>query len=735
MGKILRRIRREFAMMPLMSKGYSRREAHDWYTMVRKDNGVYGKTVDRHTRKELHKAGFLCGTLEKYDIALSDYKETDMISPFDYRCLKPFNTSFSKWIEDILTTSRILHNHQDVQRDVFFSLIRKDEKTLILGTEGNKKEYSLEDIVALLKEKGDLEIRPAFWKSKRSRYHVSYSDNKMLVDGNEATEAHLQTILDSLHVNYLVADYVDLNHSFSDGLEARHTIKFWVANDDDKEPRILEALMNIYETSFTGINEQIEQRKTTSTMRIDRENGSFSFKDEMNYIDRWDEVVAKVKEIGRDLCLLSYYTMSISLANESGLFTIVHFDPDPILPAIPFGEELNGYLKGRLEKKKMVGATVTFKGRVRETSKILFNKYVAIFCRKGIRPYMQKLWQNAVIDDLLHTKGASLRQKIWCWRRGFLSYRLWQYQLNEGNYRGFLSDYDYHWLNRINNDYQKWINDKTTYRYLMEPFKENLPQYYFSVHKEYGKAVICKMPDCPQELSSDVDAIITLLEQKGKLAFKASAGTHGDGFYCLAYDADGYHVNGKLCEREGVCKVLTSQKSFYIVTEYLYMHEELRKIYPNSVNTVRVMVVNEHGYDPKIMQTYMRIGASKTGFTDNVGYGGICAMVDRETGELYNPQTLTKHVFYDCPVHPDTGVALSGKLPNWETLKKTVLDVARYFGELEYLGFDVAIMDEGICILEINIHQDLHKVAEYTDEINEFFKKVIARKKRIHGIS
>ena len=158
------------------------------------------------------------------------------------------------------------------------------------------------------------------------------------------------------------------------------------------------------------------------------------------------------------------------------------------------------------------------------------------------------------------------------------------------------------------------------------------------------------------------------------------------------------------------------------------MHDDLKRIYPKSVNTVRVMVVNRKGYDPKIMQTYMRIGSSSTGFTDNVGYGGICVMIDKETGQLYRPETISKHVFHDCPVHPDTGTPIAGYLPHWELLRKTVLDIARYLGELEYLGFDVAITNEGLCILEINIHQDLHKVADFTDEMNEFFSRKIRNK-------
>ena len=165
------------------------------------------------------------------------------------------------------------------------------------------------------------------------------------------------------------------------------------------------------------------------------------------------------------------------------------------------------------------------------------------------------------------------------------------------------------------------------------------------------------------------------------------------------------------------------------------MHEELRKIYPGSVNTIRVMVVNEHGYDPKIMQTYMRIGSSSTGFTDNVGYGGICAKIEKETGRIYQPQTISKHVFYDCPVHPDTNTEISGYLPNWEELRKAILSISGYLGELEYLGFDVVLTETGVCVLEINIHQDLHKVADFTDEMKEFFNKKIENKRRYCGIT
>ena len=168
--------------------------------------------------------------------------------------------------------------------------------------------------------------------------------------------------------------------------------------------------------------------------------------------------------------------------------------------------------------------------------------------------------------------------------------------------------------------------------------------------------------------------------------------------------------------------MIRSFNSYYIVTEYLFLHEELRRIYPHSVNTIRVAVVNQSGFEPKIMQTYMRIGSSSTGFTDNVGYGGICAKVDIDTGEYYCPERIVDHVFVPCPVHPDTGVQIKGIVPNWSYMCEGVKSVCSFMPELEYLGFDIAITDDGFKILEINIHQDLHKVYEHSDEFREYFR-------------
>ena len=218
------------------------------------------------------------------------------------------------------------------------------------------------------------------------------------------------------------------------------------------------------------------------------------------------------------------------------------------------------------------------------------------------------------------------------------------------------------------------------------------------------------------------------------MALKPSAGTHGDGFYCLSYDKGSLYANDQIIDLEDLENMINDFHSFYLVTEFINMNYNLKKIYDKSVNSIRVMVINKYGYDPQIMQAYMRIGSLKSGYTDNVGYGGICVMINVETGEMFNPEQIVDHKFQPCDRHPDTGTLIRGKIPNWDMMCSKLLDICRYMPELEYLGFDIAITDQDFQIIEINIHQDLHKVATHSQEIKEYFRDKIKNKKRIYKI-
>lgn len=722
--KLKRRLRKELTVIPMMLKGYSRSMCNTWYKLTRRDLRRYKSKYSRETIQDFHKKGYLCRSISRY--GLLENPDCGYITDFDYLRLRPFNSSMSKWISDMLTTPRILKPFEEHFRQVYFSIVQRDGHQLFLRLGNEDREYTLDDIVQLLKEKKLLELRSAYWVSDRKRHRLSYYNERIYINKKRSSASELNKLLQKLDGNYVIADLVSTYYPFTPELSTDHSIEFWLANDTPDGAAVLSAVMNFYWTDpETG-------KRLEKDMLIDLATGTFEAPQGTLCVPDWENIKAQMLEICHAMKQLTYFSATIALQSEAP-FVFLNFDARPTLPGIAFHQELNHYLKEKADAIR--DHRVTLKQHWEAMKTRLFNRYVKKHCRPGIRPYMQKLWNRAVWSDFLHTK-VSIPKKIWCWKHGFISYHSYQYSMTKENYKKFLSDYDYHWLNRINNDYQKWINDKTTYRYILEPFKDYVPRYYMALFKRGGKVNFACMWDCPEGISEDYEGMLTLLRREKKLAFKPSAGTHGDGFYCLAYEEDDtgrgtYLANGEAVTAEDLYAIIDARKSFYVLTEYLDMHSRLKEIYPNSVNTVRVMVINRNGYDPKIMQTYMRIGSSTTGFTDNVGYGGICVMMDKDTGELYQPETIKEHVYYPCPVHPDTGTPIDGLMPHWDLVKKTLPEICRYLPELEYLGFDVAITEAGFTILEINVHQDLHKVYEFTDEIMDFFRQKIARKKAL----
>ena len=164
--KLTEKIKREIFMRPFIREGYSRRMAASWYKYVKADIRNYG---DLYTAEELaiiHRIVFLARSIEKYD--LLNNPDCDYITDFEYIFIHPLNNSFSKWIDDIITTNRILNNFSQFNREVYFSIIERERKRRIFRVGSEDKEYTVTDILALLKEKRVLELRPAHWLSKKN---------------------------------------------------------------------------------------------------------------------------------------------------------------------------------------------------------------------------------------------------------------------------------------------------------------------------------------------------------------------------------------------------------------------------------------------------------------------------------------------------------------------------------------------------------------------------------------
>ena len=356
-------------------------------------------------------------------------------------------------------------------------------------------------------------------------------------------------------------------------------------------------------------------------------------------------------------------------------------------------------------------------------------KLVRRFClqKKGWSTYGAKF----LLPELKQAYRSSTlpkKERKWAYDRGFYPWRIKQYSMTEDNYKSIISDKDYAYLYPLNNQYRIWIDDKLTMKYILAPFDEFLPEYYYHLMTDRG---VMRLMNCPADCEASFDGVVSLLREKKLLAAKLAAGEKGVGFYRLEADADSFKANGKGYSEQSFIEFLKSLND-YIITEYIEIHPEMKKLNPSSVNTIRVMVINKNGNDPEIPFAFFRVGTKSSGAVDNMSQGGMVCKIDVESGRFYDGQVMKNHVYESAVIHPDTGEKMEGILPNWELVKKTLSKIAKYTPQLKWLGYDIAITKNGFKIIEINSHQGLHKPHEYPPEVTDFlFSELEKKKKRI----
>lgn len=144
-------------------------------------------------------------------------------------------------------------------------------------------------------------------------------------------------------------------------------------------------------------------------------------------------------------------------------------------------------------------------------------------------------------------------------------------------------------------------------------------------------------------------------------------------------------------------------KPLVLVEELVQQHPEISEFYPDSVNTIRVVtILTEEG--PKIISTGMRFG--QYGVTDNFSSGGMVSDVDIETGVLVT--NAVDKAGIEHKAHPFSGKEFIGfKVPNWDMIIDAAKRAMYVLEGVNYVGWDFAICEDKVCIIEGNSMPDL----------------------------
>ncbi len=144
------------------------------------------------------------------------------------------------------------------------------------------------------------------------------------------------------------------------------------------------------------------------------------------------------------------------------------------------------------------------------------------------------------------------------------------------------------------------------------------------------------------------------------------------------------------------------EKNFGLAEECIVQCATMAGFNASSVNTYRICTVLEQG-EAHVLYFFVRIGvAGRT--VDNLHAGGLACPVDLETGVITAPGYS---VYMGEPrthlVHPDSKHPLEGfQMPMHKEAMALVCEAAKRVPQVGYVGWDLAITDNGPVLIEGN---------------------------------
>ena len=374
-----------------------------------------------------------------------------------------------------------------------------------------------------------------------------------------------------------------------------------------------------------------------------------------------------------------------------------------------------------------VQSTMKYKGPINKKAKYL--SFLLLARKNGVVPFRWNRIAEAYTDDYFNYHITSKKEKEWAYAHGFSSYKLsdW-YGVTKENYQNYMSDFVFYQpRNYIQTQELKTMYEhKCCTFFTLQPFKESMPQHYFFIRK---RRVIPL--DVNDKRDYSISSIVSLIKEK-PIAAKACIGGHGLGFFKLVYakDEGKFIINNNQFKTEEELVSLLSRLDNYIITDFEIPKKEYVDLCgPDAFAVIRVITVFDPKDGPQLTAALIRLGCKESGVTTDYK-GTIYCGITLDDGVTFKPLIrTTDDLCAPCPEHPDTHKPLSGlSIPNWESLKKLVLDVSGYLAVTPYLVIDIVPTEKGFSILEINSHGQVRNMEPFYPFFeNEYNKKVFKR--------
>lgn len=284
------------------------------------------------------------------------------------------------------------------------------------------------------------------------------------------------------------------------------------------------------------------------------------------------------------------------------------------------------------------------------------------------------------------------------YQAGYMDYQLFEmYKMNSKERKTIIT-------RGVNNEIQKRFNDPEYLKFFRDKvlFNQKFSKY---LKRDW----ICLEDDNLEEFKR-------FLSDKKEIMVKPSSGSCGQGIEKL--------VVSEYDPEELFRKLLSENRR--LVEEVATQCEEIGKLHPSSINTLRVVTLNK-----KVVVAFLRIG-NKGYVVDNFNHEGLAAPIDIEDGIIKYKAIDKEHNEYDT--HPYTNEKIVGKqIPMWREVVELCEEAAHVVPQIGYTGWDVCLRDDGPILIEGNEFpgHDIYQLPPHRDGntgLLPLFKKAMGEK-------
>lgn len=157
-------------------------------------------------------------------------------------------------------------------------------------------------------------------------------------------------------------------------------------------------------------------------------------------------------------------------------------------------------------------------------------------------------------------------------------------------------------------------------------------------------------------------------------------------------------INGKETPPEVLRKEIDGK---YVIQKRVIQHPEMSRIYPHSVNTIRLVTLRGPDQIQVVSGTF-RMGAGGNPF-DNWSSGGIGVGLNVESGRLNRIGLFRDASGGSLAAHPETKVRFEDfRIPFYKESLDLVRELHGFFYGVHSIGWDIAIAEQGPTVIEGN---------------------------------